>query len=100
MSARDSFRRRKKRRRSLLQLGALPVGLSRALWCLPAPLLSSLALTCMCVPCVLSRCADRDPNNPWVMASVAEDNIVQFWEMEEKIYAANAANTSGVRMQE
>ena len=43
---------------------------------------------------------DRDPNNPWVMASVAEDNIVQFWEMEEKIYAVNAANTSGVRMQE
>jgi len=41
-----------------------------------------------------------DPNNPWVMASVAEDNIVQFWEMEEKIYAVNAANTSGVRMQE
>jgi len=28
-----------------------------------------------------------DPNNPWVMASVAEDNIVQCWEMEEKIYS-------------
>ena len=28
-----------------------------------------------------------DPNNPWVIASVAEDNIVQFWEMEEKIYS-------------
>jgi hypothetical protein len=31
------------------------------------------------------------------MASVAEDNIVQFWEMEEKIYATNHPC---VRMQE
>ena len=30
-----------------------------------------------------------DPNNAWVMASTAADNIVQFWEMEESIYSCH-----------
>ncbi len=27
-----------------------------------------------------------NPNDPWVLASVAEDNIVQVWQMAENIY--------------
>ena len=30
-----------------------------------------------------------DPNNAWVMASTAADNIVQFWEVEESIYSCH-----------
>ena len=28
-----------------------------------------------------------NPNDPWVIASVAEDNILQVWSMAENIYA-------------
>ena len=28
-----------------------------------------------------------NPNNDWVLASVAEDNILQVWQMAENIYA-------------
>eukprot|EP00742_Colponemidia_sp_Colp-10_P003936 GILJ01004196.1.p1 GENE.GILJ01004196.1~~GILJ01004196.1.p1 ORF type:complete len:425 (-),score=69.59 GILJ01004196.1:170-1444(-) len=28
-----------------------------------------------------------NPNDPWIMASVAEDNILQVWQMAENIYA-------------
>jgi len=27
-----------------------------------------------------------NPNEPWVIASVAEDNIIQIWQMAENIY--------------
>lgn len=31
-----------------------------------------------------------NPNEPWVMASVAEDNIIQIWQMAENIYNDDA----------
>lgn len=27
-----------------------------------------------------------NPNDPWVVASVAEDNVLQIWQMAENIY--------------
>lgn len=35
-----------------------------------------------------SKCSDFswNPNDPWVIASVAEDNILQCWQMAENIY--------------
>ena len=44
------------------------------------------------VPCYSRQVADLgwNANDCWVLASVAEDNILQVWQMAENIYADDA----------
>jgi len=35
-----------------------------------------------------------NPNEPWVICSVSEDNIMQVWQMADNIYNEEEANDS------
>jgi hypothetical protein len=73
-------------------------------WLFPYPLITpSLCLSLTVRPRVVDERCDAlqisdfawNANDDWVISSVAEDNILQIWQMAENIYHDESADMGG-----